>query len=148
MSELQNRINEDVKEAMKNKDAQKRDALRMLTSAMKQVAVDEKKELSDEDAVKIIQKAIKQREDAATQYRDGGREELASKEEAEIEIFKTYLPAQLSDEELEEKLKSIIESLGATSMKDMGKVMGVATKELGSSADGKRINMVVKKLLS
>ncbi|MFP4332494.1 MAG: GatB/YqeY domain-containing protein [Campylobacterales bacterium] len=148
MSELKNRINSEVKEAMKNKDAQKRDALRMLTSAIKQVEVDERKELKDEDVVKIIQKAIKQREDAATQYREGGREELASKEEAEIEIFKTYLPAQLSDEELEEKLKSIIDSVGATSMKDMGKIMGVATKEIGSSADGKRINMVVKKLLS
>ncbi|MFP4485587.1 MAG: GatB/YqeY domain-containing protein [Campylobacterales bacterium] len=148
MSELKNRINSEVKEAMKNKDAQKRDALRMLTSAIKQVEVDERKELKDEDVVKIIQKAIKQREDAATQYREGGREELASKEEAEIEIFKTYLPAQLSDKELEEKLKSIIDSVGATSMKDMGKIMGVATKEIGSSADGKRINMVVKKLLS
>jgi uncharacterized protein YqeY len=148
MSDLRARINAEVKEAMKNKDAQKRDALRMLTSAFKQVEVDERRELSDEDVIKIVQKAIKQREDAATQYRDGGREELALKEEGEIELFKVYLPKQLSDEELEAKIKAVIDSVGATSMKDMGKVMGLAVKEVGSSADGKRVNVAVKKLLS
>jgi uncharacterized protein YqeY len=145
---LKDRIRNDIKEAMKAKDNARRDALRLLSSAMKQIEVDERKELSDEDVIAIIQKQIKQRNDAAQQYKDAGRDELYDKEISEIRIFEAYLPAQLDDAELEAALKAIIEKTGASSMKDMGKVMGAASKELAGKADGKRISGCVKTLLS
>ena len=145
---LKEQLKNDLKEAMKAKDNFKRDTIRFLMSAIKQVEVDTRKELSDEDIVKIIQKSVKQREDAAQQYKDGGREDLYEKETKEAEILRSYLPKQLSDEELEAKLQAIIEEVGATSLKDMGKIMGVATKKLAGKADGKRINECVKSLLN
>ena len=147
MSELKKRLQEDLKNAMREKDTFKRDTIRFLMSAIKQVEVDSRKELSDEDIIKIIQKSIKQREESAAQYKDAGREDLYEKEIKEAEILKSYLPKQLSDEELENEVKKIIEEVGATSLKDMGKIMGVATKKLAGVADGKRINQMVKKLL-
>ncbi len=145
---LKEQINKDLKEAMKAKDTKKRDALRLLNSAFKQIEVDERKELTDEDVIKIIQKQVKQRNDSIEQYKEAGRDDLVAKEQLEIDYYKAYLPAQLSDEELENTLKEIITQVGATSMKDMGKVMGAATKQLSGKADGKRINQTVKKLLS
>ncbi len=147
MSELKKRMQNDLKEAMKAKDVFKRDTIRFLLSAVKQVEVDSRKELTDEDIVKIVQKSVKQREEAAAQYKEGGREDLYEKEMKEAEILKGYLPKQLSDEELNEELKRIISQVGAASLKDMGKVMGQATKELGSRADGRRISEAVKRLL-
>ena len=148
MSELKKRLQEDLKNAMKEKDIFKRDTIRFLMSAIKQVEVDTRKELSDEDIIKIIQKSIKQREESANQYKEANRDDLYEKEIKEAEILKSYLPKQLSDEELETEVKKIIEEVGATSIKDMGKIMGVATKKLAGVADGKRINQMVKKILS
>ncbi len=144
---LREQVLTDIKTAMKAKETQKRDALRLLNSALKQIEVDERKELSDDDVIAVIQKQIKQRNDAAAQYKDAGRDELYDKEMAEIAVFEAYLPAQLDDAELENALKAIIEKVGATSMKEMGKVMGVASKELAGQADGKRISACVKTLL-
>ncbi len=144
---LREKINNDLKEAMKKKDVQKRDALRLLTSAFKQIEVDERKELSDDDVIKIIQKQVKSRNDSIDQYKNADRQDLADKEQSEIDVYEVYLPKQLSDEELSDALKKIIESVGASSMKDMGKVMGNASKELSGRADGKRINECVKELL-
>ena len=144
---LKEQIQNDLKNAMKAKDVFTRDTLRFLISAIKQVEVDSRKELSDEDIIKIIQKSVKQREEAASQYKEGGREDLYEKEIKEANILKSYLPKQLDDAELEEEVKKIIEEVGATSMKDMGKVMGTATKKLAGRADGKRINQMVKKIL-
>ena len=144
---LKERLQRDLKEAMKAKDSFKRDTIRFLMSAIKQVEVDTRKVLSDEDIIKIIQKSIKQREDAAQQYKEGGREDLYEKEIKEAEILRSYLPKQLSDEELVKEVKTIIQEVGATSMKDMGKVMQAATKKLAGQADGKRISEAVKKLL-
>ena len=144
---LKERLQKDLKEAMKAKDSFKRDTIRFLMSAIKQVEVDTRKVLSDEDIIKIIQKSIKQREDAAQQYKEGGREDLYEKEIKEAEILRSYLPKQLSDEELTKEVKTIIQEIGATSMKDMGKVMQSATKKLAGQADGKRISEAVKKLL-
>lgn len=140
-------INNDVKSAMKAKETTKRDALRLLTSAFKQIEVDERRELSDEDVIKIIQQQVKRRNDAATQYKDAGRDDLLKIELDEIAFYEVYLPAQMSDDELTSALKVIISKVGATSMKDMGKVMGMASKELSGKADGKRINECVKGLL-
>jgi uncharacterized protein YqeY len=144
---LRDKIDQDVKDAMKAKDTKKRDALRLLTSAFKQIEVDERKELNDDDIIKIIQKQVKSRKDAAIQYKDAGRNDLEQIELDEIAFYEPYLPAQLSDDELKEAIKNIISKVGATSMKDMGKVMGMASKELAGKADGKRINECVKTLL-
>ena len=144
---LKEQLQNDLKEAMKAKDSFKRDTIRFLMSAIKQVEVDTRKELSDADIVKIIQKSIKQREEAAQQYKEGGREDLYEKEIKEAQILKAYLPKQLSDEELAQEVQAIIQEVGATSMKEMGKVMQTATKKLAGQADGKRISEMVKKLL-
>jgi len=144
---LRDKISEDVKEAMKAKDAKKRDALRLLMSAFKQIEVDERKELSDDDVIKIIQQQIKRRDDAAEQSKNAGREELMQNELDEIAYYQTYLPAQLSDDELTLALKEIIAKVGALSIKDIGKVMGAASKELSGKADGKRINECAKSLI-
>ncbi|MCX6062479.1 MAG: GatB/YqeY domain-containing protein [Campylobacterales bacterium] len=145
---LREQINNDIKTAMKAKNNAVRDALRLLSSAMKQIEVDERKELTDDDVIKIIQKQVKQRNDAMTQYRSAGREDLYEQEASEAVIFEAYLPQQLSDEELESALRVIITEVGATSLKEIGKVMGAASKTLGAQADGKRINECAKKLLS
>jgi uncharacterized protein YqeY len=144
---LRLQIKDDIKSAMKAKETEKRDALRLLDSALKQIEVDERKELNDDDVMAVITKQIKQRNDAAAQYKDAGRDDLLQKELSEIAIFEAYLPAQLSDDELSEALKGIIAEVGAESMKDMGKVMGAAKAKIGSQADGKRINECVKSLL-
>jgi uncharacterized protein YqeY len=145
---LRETINQDVKNAMKAKDSKKRDALRLLTSAFKQIEVDERKELTDEDVIKIIQTQVKRRNDAASQYKDAGRDDLMQIELDEIAYYEVYLPKQLDDEELTTEVKAIIEKTGASSMKDMGKVMGLASKELAGKADGKRISDAVKKALA
>ena len=148
MSHIRAQINQEIKEAMKAKDSAKRDALRMLSSAFKQIEVDERKTLSDEDILKIIQKQVKQRQDALEQYKEAGREDLVAKEQAEIDYFMVYLPKQLSPKELEAEVKAIIAEVGASSMKDMGKVMGAASKALQGKTNGKAINEMVKKLLA
>ncbi len=141
------RLKNDMKVAMREKDLLKRDTIRLIMSAVKQIEVDERREVSDSDVLKIIQKGVKQREDAISFAKDGGRDDLVEQNQKEIDILKAYLPKQLSNEELEVAVKSIIEKVGATSMKDMGKVMGVASKELSGKADGKRINEAVKRVL-
>ena len=145
---LRETINQDLKNAMKAKDTKKRDALRLLTSAFKQIEVDERKELSDDDITAIIQKQVKSRNDSITQYRDAGRDDLMQIELDEVAFYMPYLPVQLSDEELESAVKEVITKVGAATMKDMGKVMGMASKELAGKADGKRINVCVKALLA
>ena len=145
---LRDTINQDVKEAMKAKNAKKRDALRLLTAAFKQIEVDERKELTDEDVIKIIQTQIKRRNDAASQYKDANRDDLMQIELDEISYYEPYLPAQLSDDELCDSITKIVAELGATTMKDMGKVMGAANKALAGKADGKRISECVKKTLA
>jgi len=144
---LREKINQNLKEAMKAKDTKKRDALRLLMSAFKQIEVDERKELSDDDVIKIIQTQVKRRNDSASQYKDANRDDLMQIELDEIAIYTPYLPAQLNDDELEAALKNIISKVGALTVKDIGKVMGAASKELSGKADGKRINDCVKVLL-
>lgn len=148
MSETKQRIAQELKEAMKNQDHFKRDTLRLLSSAMKQVEVDERRELSEEDVLVILKKAKKQREEAAAQYQSAGRADLYEKESAELRIIESYLPRQLSEEELAEALKSIITEVGASSPKDMGKVMGAASAKLGARVDGKRLSAAVRERLS
>ena len=141
-------IKSDIKDAMRAKDTIKRDTLRNIQAAVKQIEVDERRDVTDSDMEAIIMKYLKQREDAKVQFASANREDLVAKENVEIEIVKVYLPEPMSDEELETTLKEIVESVGATSMKDMGKVMGKAKSTIGSRADGGRINLVVKRLLT
>lgn len=145
---LKEQLKEDLKTAMRDKQIVKRDSIRAINTMIKQIEVDERKDLNDEDVIKLIQRGIKQREEAIAQYKEASREDLASKEQEQLDIFKEYLPKQLSDEELENGMKELINEVGATTIKDMGKVMGNATKRFAGVADGKRINEMVKKLLA
>lgn len=144
---LKERIKNDIKEAMRAKETQKRDTLRNIQTSIKQIEVDERKELTDSEVEAILAKYLKQREDAASQFAEAGRSDLVEKEEFEIALVKSYLPEPLSDEELETILKEIVAKVGASSMKEMGEVMGVAKAQIGSRADGGRINQIVKQLL-
>lgn len=145
---LNDQIKSDIKDAMRAKEIVKRDTLRNIQASIKQIEVDERRELTDADVEAILMKYMKQREDAKTQFMDAGRTDLVEKEDAEIAIIKSYLPEPLDDAELEAVLKEVIASVGAESMQDMGKVMGAAKSAIGSRADGGRINVMVKKLLS
>jgi len=145
---LKEQIKNDIKDAMRAKEVVKRDTLRNIQTAVKQIEVDERRDVSDADVEAIMMKYLKQREDAKTQFADAGRDDLVEKEDAEIAIVKAYLPEPMDDAELESILKEVIASTGAESMKDMGKVMGAAKAAIGSRADGGRINVLVKKLLS
>ena len=144
---LKEQIKNDIKEAMRAKDTAKRDTLRNLNAAIKQIEVDERRELSDADVEAVLMKYAKQREDAKAQFADAGRDDLVAKEEAELAIVKSYLPEPLSEAELETIIKEIIVQTGAESMKDMGKVMGAAKAKVGSRADGGTISKMVKGLL-
>jgi uncharacterized protein YqeY len=144
---LKEQFKNDLKEAMRTKEILKRDTIRSINTMIKQIEVDERKELHDEDIIALMQKAIKQRNEALEQYQSAGREDLVAKEQGEIDIINLYMPRQLSDAELEEALRAIIASVGAASIKDIGKVMGAAKTQIGSQADGKRINETVKKIL-
>ncbi len=147
MSSLKDKLKNDLKDAMKTKNTLKRDTIRFLMSALKQIEVDERRELSDEDIVKIIQKSAKQREDSMSQYKNAGRDDLYQKESNELKILKEYLPKQMGDDELKDIIKNIILKIGANSIKDIGKVMGAAIKECSGKADGKRINKIAKEML-
>ncbi len=144
---LKQTLKDDLKTAMREKNIVKRDSIRAINTMIKQIEVDERKELDDSEVLKLIQKGIKQREEAVVQYKEASRDDLVQKEQEQIDVFKEYMPKQLSDEELEAGMKELIAELGATSMKEMGKIMGQASKKFAGIADGKRINEMTKKLL-
>ena len=144
---LKEQLKSDLKDAMRAKEIVKRDAIRSINTMIKQIEVDQRIELDDGEIIKLIQKGIKQREEAITQFKDAGRDDLVENEQSQIDVFSIYLPKQLSDAELETAIQEIIDEVGATSMKDMGKIMNPAKEKLGGSADGKRINEMVKKIL-
>ena len=145
---LKEQLKEDLKTAMREKEVVKRDSIRAINTMIKQIEVDDRREIDDEEVIKLIQRGIKQREEAITQYSAASRDDLVQKEQEQVDIFMLYLPAQVNDDELEDGMKEIISQTGAVSMKDMGKVMGIATKKFAGVADGKRINEMVKKLLA
>ncbi|EAJ6152849.1 GatB/YqeY domain-containing protein [Campylobacter lari] len=145
---LKDQILEDIKEAMRNKDDFKRNTLRTLNASFKQIEVDERITLNDERIYKIIASEIKKRNEAALAFSKGSREDLAQKELQEVAILSTYLPKQLSDEELESELKKLIEKLQISSLKEQGILMKEAKTAFGASVDGKRLNKMVRKLLA
>lgn len=146
---LFDQVSKDIVAAMKAKDAVRRDTLRNVKKFFieAKTAPGANDELTDEAALKILQKLAKQGRESADIYKSQGREDLAEEEMAQVRIIEEYLPKQLSETELEEKIKEIIAETGATSAKEMGKVMGVATKKLAGLAEGKAISACVKKLL-
>ena len=147
---LELQINNDIKNAMLAKEKVRLTALRAIKAAilLAKTAEGASHELSDADLLRIIQKLVKQRRESAEIYKQNGREDLAGNELAELSFMEPYLPKTLSGEELEAALKQIISQTGASGPSDMGKVMGVATKQLAGQADGRQISETVKKLLS
>lgn len=148
--DLFDQVSEDIKDAMRAKDKVKLEALRGVKKEFLEAKTSKggDGELSEDVAVKILQKMVKQRKESADIYKAQGREDLAEPELAEAAVIEQYLPKQLSEAELEAKLKEIIARVGASAPSDMGKVMGVASKELAGLAAGKAISDTVKKLLS
>lgn len=147
---LFDQISEDIKQAMLAKDKVRLEALRGVKKEILEAktAKGNDGELSDEQAIKIIQKMCKQRKDSADIFTQQNRADLAENELAELAVIEKYLPKQMSDEELTAEVKAIIAEVGATSAKEMGKVMGVASKKLAGRADGKAISEKVKSLLA
>jgi uncharacterized protein YqeY len=147
---LEIKINEDIKTAMLARDAKKLEALRAVKAAL---LLEKTKEgatgdISVEEELKILQKLVKQRKESADIYKNAGRADLADKEIYDASVIETYLPQQLSEEEVTTIIRSIVTREGATSIKEMGKVMGLASKELSGKADNKMISVIVKSLLS
>ena len=146
---LQTKVMEALKEAMKAKDTVALESLRAIKSAilLAKTEAGAAEELSEADELKLLQKLVKQRKDSAALYTQQGRNDLAEPELAQMAVIEKFLPAQLSEAEVETALRGIINQVGATTPKDMGKVMGVATKQLAGKADGKLISEIVKRLL-
>ena len=148
MSELKQRITDDMKSAMKAKDKQALKAVRMILEAIKQKEIDERIELDDTQAMAVIQKMVKQRKDSISQFSDAGRTDLVEIEEAELETINNYMPEQLSDEEVASVVDKAINDSGANSMKDMGKLMGMLKAQLQGKADMSLVSQLIKSRLS
>ena len=144
---LKQKLQEDLKSSMKNKDAIKKSVITLIRSSIKQYEVDNRVELGDEEITDLIAKQLKQTRDSRDEFAKAGREDLVEKADAEIEILKEYLPQQLSEEELNEIVISTISEVGATSMKDMKNIMSSIMPKVKGRADGKLINELVKKNL-
>lgn len=147
---MEKKLQADLVAAMKNKDAVKLASLRAIKTAitMAKTAPDAPSELTDGDIQKIIQKLVKQRKDSADQYTAAGRQDLADNELAEMEVMQEYLPKQLTEDEIAVEVKKVIEETGASTMKDMGKVMGIINKRFAGQVDGKVVSIIVKNALS
>lgn len=147
MGALTEKIRSDMTEAMKAQQKERLSTIRMLQSSLKNEQINVGHELSDEEAMTVIRKAVKQRQDSIEQFTNAGRMEMAEKERSEMELLRTYLPPELSDADLESGIREIIASTGAASKKDMGKVMKEATARFKGRADGKKVQEMVQRLL-
>ncbi len=148
MSALKQRINDDVKTAMRSKDKERLGVLRLITAAFKQKEVDERIELDDTMVLAIMDKMTKQIRDSIQQFEQAGRDDLAQKEAFELGIIQEYLPTQLTEDEIKQIITESIEATGAESAKDMGKVMGVLKPRLQGRADMRKVSGLVKQQLS
>ena len=145
---LKEKLLEDLKTAMKEKDEIKKNTVQLVRAAILQVEKDKAITLEDDKILEIIAKESKKRRDSIPDYEKSGREDLLKQINEEIAILEEYLPEQLSQEEVEQKVKEIIQEVDASSMKDMGNVMKIVKEQVGARADGKTINEIVKKILS
>lgn len=149
---LLERLNEDLKEAMRNKDKIRLRTLRSLRAALKNKQIDQRESgadtvLSEQDQLAVLRKQVNQRKDSIEQYEDAGRDDLVQKEKEELDVLEEYMPSTLSDDELKEILQSIVDDVGAESMADMGAVMGRAMDKLRGRVDGGRVQEEVKRML-
>ena len=146
---LEENVNEQLKAAMKAKDTVALDSLRAIKTAIMMTQTQAgAKELTSDDEIKLVQKLVKQRKDSAEIFHQQGRIDLAAPEEAQIKIIEQFLPEQLDESAITEIVTAIIAKIGATGMQDMGKVMGMASKEMAGMADGKSISAIVRQKLS
>ncbi len=145
---LQQRIESDLKDALRSADEVRKDAIRMLLSAMHNAQIASGKPLTDDDVVGLVQREVKQRRDSIEQFRAGKREDLAAKEEAEIAVLQAYQPEQLGADELRAIVREVIGAVGATGPGDRGKVMGAVMPRVKGRADGRQVSEVVSALLA
>lgn len=145
---LMERLNEDMKQAMKNQDKFKLSVIRMVRSAIKYVEIEKRTTLTDEQIIDVLTREVKQRRDSLQEFEKAGREDLATSVKAELEILKDYLPEQLSEDEVRDIVKEAIAETGASGKADMGKVMGAVMPKVKGRADGKLINKLVMEFLS
>lgn len=147
MEDPRPKLQEALKDAMKNKDAVRRDVIRLTQSAIKQVEIDTRKELTPEEVVSILQKEVKTRRETIDELKGAGRMEAAAEAEAELKIVESFLPAMMSREEITALVKQAIAETGATNAKEMGKVMGKLMPQVKGRADGGLVNQIVRELL-
>jgi uncharacterized protein YqeY len=146
---LQEKIQSDIADAMRSKEALKLGVLRMMKAAVKNKEIEKMKPLEEAEVLTVLNSLVKQRKDSIEQFRKGGREELAQKEEAEIKIIETYLPAGASEDDIRLAVEEAIQETGASSAKDMGKVMkATLTRLAGKTADGSKVSQMVKEKLA
>ena len=148
MAEIKSRINEDVKAAMRSKDKERLGALRLIQAAFKQKEVDERIELNDEQTLAILDKMAKQHRDSISQFKEANRDDLIEIEQKELDIIEEYLPAQLSEDEINTFIEDAISKTGADSIKDMGKVMGILKGQLQGRADMGKVSGLIKARLN
>jgi uncharacterized protein len=148
MSDTKAKLNSALKEAMMNKDTARRDVVRLVQSAIKQVEVDTRKEVSEEDVIGLIQKEVKKRRESIEEAKKVGRDDIVENEGKELSILETFLPEQLSRDEITALAKEAVAQSGATSAKEMGKVMGILMPKVKGKADGSIVTQVVKELLN
>lgn len=144
---LKEKLQEDLKSSMKNKDTIRKSVVTLIRSAIKQHEVDNRVELADDAIIDIISKQLKQRKDSLAEFEKANRDDLVEETKSEIQVLEGYLPQQLSEEELEKIVIETIAEVGATSMKDMGKIMATIKPKTAGRADGRKINELVKKNL-
>ncbi len=145
---IKERLMEDMKEALRSKDKIRLSTIRMINSLIKNAEIDKRGELTEEEIVQLLRKYAKQRKEAIEMYEKGGRQDLVEKEKRELEIVESYLPEELSEEEIRKLVREVIEEVGASSPKDLGKVMKVVMPKVKGRADGSLVNRIVREMLS
>lgn len=141
---LKERINDDMKAAMRAKDSQKLESIRFLRAAIQRREVDERTSLDDEGVISVVQKQLKQCQDAIAQFTEGGRDDLVAKEQMYRDVLKAYMPQQMDEHEIDEIVQTTLDQTGATNMRDMGKVMGILKPQLQGKADMGLVSQKVK----
>lgn len=145
---LKSKLEEDMKAAMRARDSETRDAIRYVLSAVKNAEIEKRSELTDDEEMRLLRSQVKQRQDSIEQFRNGGRDDLAEKEESQVRILEKYLPQQMSDEELDAFVQEGIAEAGADGPKDMGKVMGMLNARAEGRVDGRRLSTAVRNALA
>ena len=145
---LEEKLRNDMKDALKTGQKEKLSTLRTALAQVKDERIKKRTDLSDEDIIAVLMRAVKSRKDSIEMYKQGGRQDLVDKETAELEVLQSYLPEQMSEEEIKKVIAEIVESSGAADMKDIGKVMGPVMAKLKGKADGKLVQQIARSLLS